>query len=64
MDMANKTDLVYRGQRSTISKLPYHGTNGAKVTPLKQEARRKAVTATQKRVTATPGVSKLKDTIR
>ena len=62
--MAGKTDLAYRGQRSTISKLPYHGTNGTKMTPLKQEARRKAVTATQKRVTATPGISKLKDEIK
>ena len=60
--MANKIDnLVYRGQGATITKLPYHGTNEPKVTPLKREAKRKAVSATQKRVAVTQGVSKMKN---
>lgn len=62
--MANKIDnLVYRGQGGTLSKLPYHGTTETKITPLKQEAKRKAVSPTKKRVAVTQGVSKTKNKI-
>lgn len=62
--MASKTnDLVYRGQRGTLSKLPYHGTTEAKVTPLKQEAKRKAVSPTKKRVAVTQNANKAKNEI-
>ncbi len=62
--MANKIDdLVYRGKGATISKLPYRGTAETKVTPLKQEAKRKAVSVTKKRLAVTQGVSKPKNKI-
>ena len=47
--------LPYKGGGVTVEKLPYRGTNDAKVTPLKQEAKRKAVTSNKKMMrTATP----------
>ena len=62
--MAIKTnDLVYRGQRGTITKLPYHGTGEIKATPLKQEAKRKAVSPTKKRVAVTQSAIKAKNEI-
>ena len=47
--------LPYKGGGGTAEKLPYRGTNEAKPTPLKQEAKRKAVASNKKMMrTATP----------
>lgn len=62
--MASKIDnLVYRGQGVTVSKTPYHGTINQKETPLKKEAKHKAVTATKKRAAVTQNPNRAKNEI-
>ena len=55
-DVSSKSKLEklpYKGGSATLEKLPYRGKGEVKMTPLKQEAKRKAVSGVGAKVTKT-----------